>query len=232
MKIVIGITDTEASYDNYPLWIKGEDLSVEIKTLRPDNKSELRLCDGIVLSGGVDTHPRFYGSNNINYPNAPSEFNEVRDQFELDVFHYSCNNHIPLLAICRGMQLVNIALGGDMIQDIEAHGKNSHRRNGASDGIHEIKIEKGSLVYEIISSENGIVNSAHHQALGILSDDLLANAWSADGIIEGLEWKNKTGKNFLLGVQWHPERLGNIQPGNPLGKNIRETFLNAVRNKL
>ncbi len=232
MKIVIGITDTEASYHNYPLWIKGEDLSVEIKTLRPDNKSELRLCDGIVLSGGVDTHPRFYGSNNIKYPNAPSEFNEVRDKFELDVFHYSCNNHIPLLAICRGMQLVNIALGGDMIQDIEADGKNSHRRNGASDGIHEIKIEKGSLVYEIISSENGIVNSAHHQALGILSDDLLANAWSADGIIEGLEWKNKTGKNFLLGVQWHPERLGNIQPGNPLGKNIRETFLNAVRNKL
>ena len=61
---------------------------------------------------------------------------------------------------------------------------------------------------------------------------LLRPRKTGDGIIEGLEWKNKTGKNFLLGVQWHPERLGNMQPGNPLGKNIRETFLNAVRNKL
>ncbi len=87
-------------------------------------------------------------------------------------------------------------------------------------------------MYEIISNENGIVNSAHHQAVGVLSEDLLANAWSGDGIIEGLEWKNKTGKNFMLGVQWHPERLENLQPGSPLSKNIREVFLEAVRNKI
>ena len=231
MHITIGITNTEAFYQNYPLWIQGGNATIEILKLTKDNTSDLTFCNGIVLSGGVDTHPKFYKSDNIHYPNAPAEFDEKRDQFELDVFHYACENQIPLLAICRGMQLVNIALGGNIIQDIEAIGKNNHQKNGTTDGIHDVSIAIDSLLYRLIGNEKGTVNSAHHQALDIIANDLVVNAWSTDGIAEGIEWKDKIGKPFLIGVQWHPERLGNAQKRNPLSQNIRTAFLEAVEEK-
>jgi putative glutamine amidotransferase len=229
MQIIIGITDTEAYYQNYPLWIKVEEGAIEIKKLTLENREDVHLCHGIVLSGGVDSHPKFYNNENINYPNRPEVFDEKRDLFELDIFRFSFQKKIPLLAICRGMQLVNIALGGDMIQDLEAAGKNNHRKIGGEDGIHEITITKGSLLSEITGNKKGMVNSAHHQAIGSLAEELLVNSWSPDGIIESLEWKDKQDKNFMLGVQWHPERLGNLQPGNPLSQYIRDAFLREVK---
>ena len=230
--MVIGITNTEANYHNYPRWIKGDDEVIEVKTLTPENIEDLEKCDGIVLSGVVDTHPGFYKNDNLRYPNAPDAFDEKRDQFELDIFRFACKKNVPLLAVCRGMQLVNIALGGDILQDIEASGKNNHRKQVGADGIHGLTISIDSLLFTITENEKGEVNSAHHQALGTLAPDLAANAWSPDGLVEGVEWKNKTGKNFLLGVQWHPERLGDLQPGNPLSKNIRDTFLKEVMSKM
>ncbi len=136
MSLVIGITQTEARYANYPLWIQGNDASIQIIKLTSENKSDLQKCEGIVLSGGVDTHPSFYGSQRLNYPLAPNPFNEARDVFELSVFKYAQENNMPVLGVCRGMQLINIALGGDIIQDIEESGKNDHRRHGDLDGIH------------------------------------------------------------------------------------------------
>jgi putative glutamine amidotransferase len=189
-------------------------------------------CHGLVLSGGIDTHPRFYKSETFDYPLAPKTFDEKRDLFELDVFRFACDRRVPLLAVCRGMQLVNIALGGDMIQDLETSGKNNHRKSGTTDGIHSVVVEKDSLLYSITQSETGTVNSAHHQGLGSIASDLLVNAWSADGIAEGVEWKDKSGKNFFLGVQWHPERLEGILPGNPLGVKVRELFLEDVQNTM
>lgn len=229
MALTIGITNTEASYHNYPVWMEGNDKEIHVITLDSENKADLEKCDGIVLSGGVDTHPRFYGNNNFSYPNAPQSFNEQRDEFELAVFQYACKKNLPVLAICRGMQLVNIALGGDMIQDIEAAGKANHRKTDGKDGIHEIAIAQGSLLWEITGSEKGLVNSAHHQGLGKIAPGLLVNAWAPDGIAEGVEWENKTGTNFLLGVQWHPERLTHVSPGNLLSIGVRERFLAEVQ---
>lgn len=229
MTIRIAITDTEAHYPNYPRWIQSGNEDIAVVHLRPDNVDELERCNGLVLSGGVDTHPRFYHSSTTDYPNAPAQFDEIRDQFELDVFRTACLSQIPVLAICRGMQLINIALGGDMIQDLEAIGKSNHRKQGAADGMHEITLIKKSLLFEISGKEIGTVNSAHHQAVDNIAVDLVVNALSADGVVEGLEWKEKAGKNFLLGVQWHPERLGDLQPENPLSVGIRKRFLEAVR---
>jgi len=228
MHILIGITDTEAHFPNYPRWIKSGDEEIEVVTLRPENRKAVDHCDGIVLSGGVDSHPRFYKSTILDYPNAPAQFDEIRDQFELDLFSFACERQIPVLAICRGMQMINIALGGDMIQDIEASGKPSHRRVGAMDGIHKIDIVKNSLLFDIVGKETGIVNSAHHQAVGIIANELVVNCLSTDGIAEGMEWKDKADKNFLLGVQWHPERLGHLQPTNTMNR-IRKRFLEEVR---
>jgi len=227
--LTIGITHTDSRYENYPLWIRDNDPAIRIIQLSPGNKDDLGKCNGIVLSGGIDTHPRFYNNKNLDYPNAPLEFSEERDEFELMVFGYALEKKLPVLAICRGMQLVNIALGGNLIQDIEDAGKNDHRRHGDTDGMHQIRVRENSLLFEIVGKDTGVINSAHHQALNNIAPDLEVNACSADGIAEGAEWKNKTGKPFLLCVQWHPERLVKTQPENPFANRIRIKFLEAVK---
>jgi len=125
------------------------------------------------------------------------------------------------------MQLANIAMGGDMIQDIEAIGKSSHRRIGTMDGMHKVEIVKASLLHDIIGYGSGTVNSAHHQAVGRIADAFVVNCHTSDGLVEGLEWKEKEGKNFFLGVQWHPERLANLQPASPMNR-IRKRFIDEV----
>jgi putative glutamine amidotransferase len=225
--MLIAITDTEALFANYPRWIMSGDERIELVTLRPESRKALDHCDGIVLSGGVDTHPKFYNNPVLNYPNAPEAFDEIRDGFELEVFNFALEHKIPLLAICRGMQLANIAMGGDIIQDIEASGKPNHRRIGTMDGMHKIEIVKDSLLNEIVAQGFGTVNSAHHQAVGRIADAFIVNCQTADGLVEGLEWKEKAGKNFFLGVQWHPERLVDLQPSNPMNR-IRKRFIDEV----
>lgn len=231
MHLTIGITFTNSHYPNYPNWIKGDDSTIKIIQLQKKNFNDLKLCDGIVLSGGIDTLPTYYVNKRLKYPNAPKEFDVARDEFEMNVFEYAQKNNIPVLGICRGMQLVNIALEGDLIQDIQESEKQDHRREGEYDRIHEIKVVKDSLLYEITGTEKGIVNSAHHQAIGRVADDLIITAFSPDGVAEAVEWKNKKNKPFLLCVQWHPERFAMEQKENPFEKNIREEFLKAAKNK-
>ena len=185
MQLTIGITDTEARYSNYPSWITAAGSHIEVIQLKAENSRGAEKCDGIVLSGGIDIHPKFYNKQCLTYPYAPEKFNEQRDEFELAVFRYARDKCLPVLAICRGMQLVNIALGGTLIQDIEASGKNDHRRHGQTDGEHAITVIKDSLLYEITGSETGHINSAQHQALGIVAQELNVNAYSPDGIADG-----------------------------------------------
>lgn len=229
MKITIGLTYTEARYENYPLWLKGNDENIDIIKLSFENFNDIEKCDGLVLSGGVDMHPRFYKNERLNYPLAPSEFKDDRDELEIKFFQYAQKNNLSVLAICRGMQLVNVALGGDLIQDLQENNKEDHRRHEV-DRIHEVNVLKDSLLYEITNQEKGIINSAHHQALGKIANELIVNSWSADEVVEGVEWKDKNDKSFLLCVQWHPERLAQGQPDNPFTKNIRNKFLEAVKN--
>jgi putative glutamine amidotransferase len=229
MHIVIGISHSEVNYENYPRWIQSGDLDIEVVTLTPENRQEFDRCLGLVLSGGIDTHPKFYGSEILDYPLAPEQFNEGRDQFELDLFRQAVERKIPVLAICRGMQLANIALGGDVIQDLETSGKSNHRKNEKSDGVHPLTIARNSLLYSITGTEVGLVNSAHHQGLGRISSDFVVTAMSLDEVVEAIEWKDPSGKGFFLGVQWHPERLDQIFQWNISGYGIRDRFLNEVR---
>lgn len=228
----IGVTFSESRYENYPKWIKGDDDDIEIVELswKKQNWDEIEDCDGIVLTGGVDTCPRFYENDRTEYPNKPNDWNEERDEFEMHVFETALNFDHPVLAICRGLQLVNVALGGDLIQDLEEAGKQDHRRHGDIDGQHNIEITTGSLLNSITGAKSGEINSAHHQAIGNLSDELMVNAISPDGVIEGVEWKEKEGEPWMLCVQWHPERMKD-KDSSPLSKNIREQFLEAVKSK-
>jgi putative glutamine amidotransferase len=228
-KVTIGITHSEARYENYPSWIKGDDADIEIIELSADHQNwdQIEDCDGILLTGGIDMHPQFYDSANLKYPFAPDTFDQKRDEFEMHVFETALNLEHPILAICRGHQLVNVALGGNLIQDLGE--KNDTHKRTEEDKQHTIKTEAGSLL-QAISGDAGTINSAHHQAIQDLSEELMANSYSPDGVIEGAEWKEKDDKPWLLTVQWHPERMTD-KDTNPFSKNIREAFIKAVRNK-
>ena len=228
----IGLTFTETRWENYPKWIKGNDANIELVELHWEkhNLDEVwdlvEDCDGIVLTGGVDIHPRFYESERLEFPNGDGKFNEERDEFEMHVFETAMNFKLPVLAICRGLQLVNVALGGDLIQDLEEAGKKNHRRINDVDDEHTISISENSLLKEVVGSSSGNINGAHHQAIGKLSDELVATATSPDGVIEAAELKVKEGESWMLAVQWHPERM---KSGEVCSKNIREAFLAATK---
>ena len=225
----IGITESDTNFQYYAPFIQGDDPSIEVIILsyKAQNTADLESCHGIVLSGGVDVHPRFYNHDRIDYPMV-QPFNEVRDEWEFQVFDYARRHKLPVLAICRGMQVVNIALGGDLIQDLEEHGKHNHRHSKGIDGSHQIELEQYSLLFAITDCQSGVVNSAHHQGLGVLAPELIYSAHSEDHIIEAIEYKDRSNQPFLLGVQWHPERLHVVGGDVQFSKNIREAFLEAV----
>jgi putative glutamine amidotransferase len=138
------------------------------------------------------------------------------------------------------MQLINVLEGGKLIQDLD-NGNERHQKE-ASDKEHSVVAENGTLLYKIANAHNGRVNSAHHQAIdpNAIGNNLTVNAYDdnkarpngssgQETIIEGLEFKNKSGKAFMLCVQWHPERMKNKEE-NPFSENIKQQFLKAVRN--
>ncbi len=230
----IGITQSDSKFHLYAPWMQGDDEDIEIITLSYDqqNLEDLKKCDAVMLTGGIDTHPKFYHNERLKYPGGPDQFNESRDEFELKVFEYTREHNIPVLAICRGMQLVNCALGGDLIQDLEEKGKGDHKKQSQfDDGVHDIYVNKNSLLYLVSKTEKGPVNSAHHQGLGKIADELMVSAVSEDDVAEATEYMDKTNKPFLLCVQWHPERLKIGASLTPFSKNIRESFLQAINQK-
>jgi putative glutamine amidotransferase len=136
---------------------------------------------------------------------------------------------MPILGICRGLQLVNVALNGSLVPDITEAGKQNHRSIAGIDHMHGVEVVSGSLLEKISATNSGIVNSAHHQCIDNVAAALQVNCIAAEGIIEGIEWKHKEKKSPLLCVQWHPERIENKNT-NPLSKNILEWFLNEAAN--
>jgi putative glutamine amidotransferase len=227
MKKKLGITDT-SKVERYIDWFSAADLadSVEIITLTKGS-NDYKTCAGILLSGGIDVHPSLYDGAE-DYPNA-DPFDLERDEYETKVYEYAKMNKVPILAICRGLQLVNVVEGGTLIQDL-GEGNAAHRKEGAEDKIHKIDIDSRTLLGDIAGVMNGNVNSAHHQAADAeaIGRELIPNAFSRDGIVEGLEFKNKTNKGFMIAVQWHPERMLD-KDENPLSKSIKKEFLAAIR---
>lgn len=234
-KFRIGVSnaDTEAKYLNYANWLKGDDDSLEIIKLsaKEHNLEMVNGIDALVLSGGIDTHPKYYGSNQLNYPNAPAVFNEERDEFEIKLFERAQQKNIVILGICRGMQLINCILGGDLVQD-NGIGSNLLHKNEGKDKLHEIQILPDTLLSEIAKVGLSVTNSAHHQSINKLGRGLKINAKSADGLIEGVEWADKSDKPFFLAVQWHPERMDQQALGDsPLSKNVREKLIKELKER-
>ncbi|HEX5153546.1 MAG TPA: aldehyde dehydrogenase family protein [Parafilimonas sp.] len=233
MKKKIGISYTEIAFQNYWNWFIADDLKDDIELIElsfeKNNTEDIYTCDGFILTGGIDVHPSFYGGED-DYNNIPASHYLERDRFEEKIYRYSQLNKLPVLGICRGMQLINVLEGGKLIQDLD-NGNVRHKKE-ASDKEHTIVTEQNTLLYKIAGSLSGHVNSAHHQAIDpdAIGENLVVNAYDDDEekIIEGLEFRNKNDKGFMLCVQWHPERIKDAAH-NPFSENLKKQFLSAIR---
>jgi putative glutamine amidotransferase len=227
--VKIAVTDC-SKYDAYAKWI-ARDGNIETIKIGYDDDSLAQLvhCDGIMLTGGEDVHPRYYGKPDYLPYCHKDDVNEKRDELEFKVLDYSQKNRIPVLGICRGLQVANVYFGGTLIPDIPTFGKFNHSKSEGKDRYHEIRIDPTSAFSKIVKTTVGEINSAHHQSAELVAPDLVCNAISADGVVEGLEWKNGDGKPFLLLVQWHPERMTDQE--SVFSKNVKATFLEAVKMK-
>ena len=167
----------------------------------------LDALDGIVFSGGGDVNPLYFNEQPIRDLHAVAT---ERDEMELLLVRRAADKQIPILGICRGIQVMNVAFGGTVLQDIYAQGENvwiKHSQNAPRfASSHTVSLEPGSLIARIYGKEELAVNSFHHQAVGKLAPGFEVTAMSPDGIIEAME---STEYKSVLGVQWHPECLGN-----------------------
>ncbi|MGI8964836.1 MAG: gamma-glutamyl-gamma-aminobutyrate hydrolase family protein, partial [Limisphaerales bacterium] len=171
----------------------------------------VRRSDGVLLTGGDDVQPKLYAQNlPEKLAKTVGELEPERDVLELQMIAEIFRQRKPLLAICRGHQILNVALGGDLIVDIpsEVPQAINHRRTDLKgEPVHEVRLEKNSLSAKIFAGEIIRVNSTHHQAVGKIASSLRVIGKSNDGIIEVMELKDKKLLPYLVSVQFHPERL-------------------------
>ncbi|MDN3586917.1 gamma-glutamyl-gamma-aminobutyrate hydrolase family protein [Pedobacter aquatilis] len=227
-KIIIGVTDC-SKFEIYRDWVLSYDERVEVIQLgyKLNNFEEIKNCDGIVLTGGEDVHPRFYNQPEY-YPYCyDDDIDEQRDEFEFKVLAYTEENQVPVLGICRGMQVGNVFFGGNLIPDIPIWGKFDHgKMPDKSDRYHEIFVNPSSWLSQIVNTDKGLVNSNHHQSTDRMAKGFVVSAITADGVAEAMERLHPEEKSFLLFVQWHPERLKDKQ--SPFSKNLHSAFINAI----
>jgi putative glutamine amidotransferase len=161
--------------------------------------------DALLLTGGEDLDPSWYGA--AASP-ALGDVDQERDLFELALFAAARQRGMPILGICRGIQLINVALGGTLWQDLpgERPSTTEHDRPDArSMRTHGVTIEEGSRAEAVLGRTSMDVNSFHHQGIRDLAPPLRASAWADDGLVEAVE--SASGEPWLLAVQWHPEEM-------------------------
>ncbi len=229
--MIIGVTDC-SKYANYANWIlvHGDNIEVVQLSAALNNLDDIKACDGIVLTGGEDVHPRFYNRPDLYEYCYKDDVSEARDEFEWRILEYTEAHAVPVLGICRGLQITNVFFGGTLIPDIPRWGKFNHSKlPDDTDRYHSIQVDPASWLHKITGNEAVPVNSNHHQSADAIGNGLIVSALSPDGIVEALERKNPDGASFLCLVQWHPERMND--QGSNFVKNIREAFIEASGKK-
>lgn len=191
-------------------------------------KMLIELCDGFLLTGGQDIDPRLYGAEAIK----DADYAPERDAFEPFLFPMIFASGKPVLAVCRGMQMVNVLNGGTLYGDLP--GKDSPESQNRDfvlhpdwehplDGVHEINVAEGTLLHKIAGTDRIRVNSLHHQGVDKLGEGLTVAGTAPDGLVEAFDIE---GPEFGLGIQWHPEALFD---GDELSRKIFAAFVEAAR---
>src|SRR5579872_1744145 len=220
LRIGLSYAPDQAPYPHYVEALRSAsarmNIDIEVVDLwqHPDAAESV---DGVVFTGGPDVAPERYGKPNER--DRCETIREDRDAHEFRMVDEARKRELPVLGICRGLQLLNVAYGGSLITDIAT--ALAHTKKAGVDSRHDVILASG---------ERGHVNSSHHQAIDRLAEPFVVTARSAqDEIVEAFEWKDSSGKPFLLAVQWHPERM---EQSEPLAGPLFERFLAASRASL
>ena len=222
--------ETSKGYSKYPWYAIRENyftsieesggIGVGIPHNMKDIVSLLHKIDGLVITGGnFDIDPNIFGESSVH---KTVKLKENRTNFELLAAEIMLKQNKPVLGICGGEQLINVLYKGSLIQHIPDEIKNPiehEQKNPRNEAGHSVTIQEHTKLYSIISKQNIMVNSAHHQAIKVPGKGLIVNALSNDGVIEGIEDPKKT---FCIGVQWHPEFF--IQGSD---NKLLKAFINA-----
>ncbi|MDQ1518207.1 MAG: putative glutamine amidotransferase [Actinomycetota bacterium] len=187
----------------------GGDPVIVPPVLLDDESASARLSrfDGLLLTGGGDIDPALYGQ--ATRPEV-AHVNPARDEFEIPLVRAAIDRALPTLCICRGVQVLNVALGGTLHQHIsDREDLVAHRNDDGSDGVlHEVRAQPGSRVMKAMGVERARTFSHHHQALADVGTGLVPVAWAEDGLLEGVELDD----GWVLGLQWHAEATAAADP--------------------
>ena len=185
-----------------------------------DIREMIDMADGVVFAGGNDFDPTIYGGDH----DLVEDYSREDDQKSLDLFAYSIEKNVPILGICRGMQLMNIYYGGSLYEDIKTQYSDQiiHRGDDRTYSYHNINILDDTYLKNILQDDVIEVNSFHHEGIKNLADGLVVSAKSPDGLIEAIE---NPYYSYMVGVQWHPE--GNYEV-NSYSKELFEDFIGKL----
>ena len=193
------------------------------------------LLDGLILSGGEDVVPARYG---VETPHPSVEVVPERDALEFQLLEWALADGLPVLAICRGLQVLNVALGGTLYQDLPSERPEHPTHNQMQieppvprpDPHHRVNIAGGSSLAELVDAAALEVNSMHHQAIRDLAPDLAPVAHAPDGLIEAVEPADPARFPFLIGIQWHPEEL--LRRGDGAARRLFEGLVAAASKRI
>jgi putative glutamine amidotransferase len=208
MKPTIGITRC-SSLDDYVASIEQSGGRARVLEVTESPQKVISEVQGVLLTGGGDVDPAFYGQD--RHPSV-EDAEPGRDEFEIGLARRALESNVPLLAICRGAQVLNVAAGGTLVQDIpdNVSTERSHAMEHPKDEVaHPVKVVAGSRLERALgpavdATHTCHVNSRHHQSVGRLGKELSASAVAEDGVVEAIE---APAADFCIGVQWHPENF-------------------------
>ncbi len=184
----------------------------------------LAMVDGLLITGGEDIDPAHYGQT--RHPSV-EKIDPLRDQFEIAAVRFALAADRPLLGICRGSQVINIAAGGTLVQDLPSQrpGPIAHSQLDLTKLVHEVEITSDSRLYAAIGANRIRANSSHHQAVEIPAPQLRPVAWAEDGVVEAAE---SLTHRWIVAVQWHPEMLYEDDLAH---RRLFEALVEAARRK-
>jgi putative glutamine amidotransferase len=213
--------------ENYASWLKQIQKDIELVDFcdqEPDEGArQVKSCSGLLLTGGGDIDPMYY--NRADYTDFCRNIDTKRDELELKLAAIAIKLGLPVFAICRGIQILNVAFGGTLVPDIPAFRSKDVIHQDQEDVSHPVTVVYNSQLYRITGVSGEVVNSSHHQAIDRLASGFLTSAVSKDGVTEAIEYVGGP-RTFCMGVQWHPERM---MIHNPLSGRLGRAFLEAMR---
>jgi putative glutamine amidotransferase len=228
-KIAISYIYGDTGTDNYFNWLKNVNPNAEYLVMYDLPKDSVEIifkdCSALLLTGGQDVYPGRYGKEYDTIRCGSFDF--YRDSLEFWLIDEAMEREMPILGVCRGQQILNVAMGGTLYVDIptDINSMVHHRCTDWENCYHSVKVLPNNILSQISGVSSGKVTTNHHQAIDRIADELKVLAVSDDGIIESIGWKDTLDKPFLMAVQWHPERMDTT---NVLSTPIARKFLEAA----